>query len=265
MKVYISVDIEGITGVTNWNETTLKHPEHGWAANQMDKETIAACEGALAAGVKEIYIKDAHDSARNIDLSKLPEEAILIRGWTSTPESMMAGIDESFDACVLIGYHSASGEDGNPLAHTFNNSSVSHIKLNGKLVSEFTLNSYVAAHYNVPVVFLSGDKMICESAKKVVPAIETVAVKEGLAGATFNINPDLSCKYISEGVKKAILNKENCKIELPEEFKLEIRYKEHMNAHRASFYPGARKVDAHTVEYVAKDVLEMSIARMFLL
>ena len=70
MKVFLSVDIEGITGVTSWNETNLGNQEHRLCAEQMTKETLAACEGAITMGVKEILIKDAHDSARNIDLPK---------------------------------------------------------------------------------------------------------------------------------------------------------------------------------------------------
>ena len=265
MKVYISADIEGVTGVTNWNETILGHAEHKWAAKQMTDEVIAACKGAIAAGAKEIFIKDAHDSGRNIDVTRLPEKTKLIRGWTCSPKSMMAGIDDTFDACIYIGYHSASGEDGNPLAHTFNNAKVSHLKINGQLASEFMINTYLAAYYNVPVVFISGDKMICDDAKSLVSSMRTVAVKECVGGATFNMNLELASRLITENVEKSLSNIEDNKIEIPVVFKLEVRYVNHTDAHRASFYPGATKVDGHTVEYTAKDILELMTARMFIL
>lgn len=264
MKVFISADIEGITGVTNWSETNLGNSDYEKCAQQMTKETVAACEGAITMGVKEIFVKDAHDSARNLDITKLPRCARLSRGWTNTPDSMMAGIDESFDAAIFIGYHSGSGYDGNPLAHTMNLGN-NYMKINGELASEFMINSYIAAGYDVPVVFLSGDKMLCETAKKFNKGIETVAVKEGAGGATISINPDYSCDLIKDGVKNALKNISSCKIKLPDKFEVEINYKDHKNAKLASFYPGVVQTDSHTVKYTANDIKEFSVTLMFIL
>lgn len=265
MKVYISVDIEGITGVTSWNETELGHSEHLWAREQMVKETIAACEGAMEAGAREIIVKDAHDSARNLDISKLPKGVQVIRGWASSPESMMAGIDESFDATIFVGYHSAGGLDGNPLAHTMNSTKATYIKINGEIASEFWMNSLVSAYYQVPVVFLSGDKMLCDDSIKLVENMETIAVKTGVGDATFNMHPEEACQAIKAGVVKGLKNKDKCQVEIPDEFKLEIRFNRHQDAKRASYYPGVKQIDAHTIEYMAKDIQDMMIARMFVL
>lgn len=264
MKIFLSVDIEGITGVTDWSETTLGNSDYSQFAEQMTKETVAACEGAIAMGAKEIFVKDAHDSARNIDITKLPKCAKLSRGWTYTPDSMVAGIDETFDAAIFIGYHSAAGTDGSPLAHTMNLGN-NYMKINGEKASEFTLNSYIAAGYGVPVVFLSGDEMLCEKAKKFNPSIETVSVKEGIGGATVSINPELACELIREGVKNGLKRIEACKIVIPEKFEVEINYKEHKNAKHASFYPGVTQIDSHTVRYTAISVKEFAITRMFIL
>lgn len=265
MKIYISVDIEGVTGVTNWNETELGHHEHSWAANQMTKETIAACEGACDMGAKEIVVKDAHDSGRNLDISKLPRQASVIRGWTSSPESMMAGIDESYDAAIFIGYHSAAGHNGNPLAHTMDSTKATYIKINGELASEFTMNTLIAAYYGVPVVFLSGDKMLCDKSKDLVSHIETVAVKSGWGGATINIHPEDACDFIREGVKKGLKKIEDCKIRSPKKLKLEIRFREHKDANRAKYYPGVKLIDDHTIEYIAKDIQDLMTVKMFVL
>ena len=101
MKVYISADIEGCTFITDWKETEQGEEEYAQGRKIMTNEVVAACEGAIAAGATEIVIKDAHDSALNLIPYAFPEEATLIRGWTCTPESMVAGIDETFDAAVL--------------------------------------------------------------------------------------------------------------------------------------------------------------------
>lgn len=264
MKVFISVDIEGVTGVTSWSETTLGNSDYAQFAEQMTKETVAACEGAIAMGAKEIFVKDAHDSARNIDITKLPRCAKLSRGWTSTPDSMVAGLDETFDAAIFIGYHSAAGTDGSPLAHTMNTGN-NYMLVNGERASEFMINSYIAANYGVPVVFLSGDKMLCEKAKVFNPGIETVAVKEGKGGATISINPDLACDFIKEGVINGLKHIEACKIEIPEKFEVEMNYKEHKDAKFASFYPGVTQVDSHIIRYTANSVKEFATTRMFIL
>lgn len=264
MKVYISVDIEGVTGVTAWSETELGNKDYSQFAEQMTKETVAACEGAIAMGADEIFVKDAHDSARNIDITQLPRCVKLSRGWTNSPESMVAGIDETFDAAIFIGYHSGAGYNGSPLSHTMNTNS-NYMKVNGELASEFILNSYVAANCGVPVVFLSGDKMLCETAKKFNKGIETVEVKEGVGGATVSINPDYACELIKEGVKKSLKHIEACKIDIPEKFEVQISYKEHKEAKRASYYPGVTQMDARTITYTAKDVKEFITTRMFIL
>ncbi|WP_129600073.1 M55 family metallopeptidase [Anaerophilus nitritogenes] len=265
MKIYISVDIEGITGVTHWNETILGNSEHRWAADQMTKETIAACEGAIQMGAKEIAVKDAHDSGRNIDIAKLPRQANVIRGWTGSPESMMAGVDSRYDACIFIGYHSPSSCNGNPLSHTMDAQKPVYVKINGEIASEFTMNTYIAAYYGVPVVFLSGDEMLCRNSKDLVSNIETVAVKKGEGNATFNIHPEYACECIKEGVKEGIKKIQQCKIQSPKEFELEIRFQKHQDANKASYYPGVIRIDDCTVKYKAKDIQEMMTARMFIL
>ena len=117
MKVYISADIEGITGTTHWDETDKAKADYTEFRQQMTAEVAAACEGALKAGVNEIWVKDAHDSARNIIAAQLPPETRLNRGWSGHPYFMMDRLDSTFQAVVMIGYHSRAGSGASPLAH----------------------------------------------------------------------------------------------------------------------------------------------------
>ncbi len=264
MKVYISADIEGVTGVTHWDETELGHHTHAAAAAQMKREVMAAIKGALAAGAKEIYVKDAHDSGRNMDFTGFPDQVTLIREWTCTPESMMAGLDESFDAVIYIGYHSPAYGNGNPLAHTMNTQN-NYFKVNGDYWAEFDLNSTIATHYGVPVVFLSGDEALCQIAKSKVPQMETVGVKRGVGDATFNMSTDKACKLIEAGVKKGLKKAKKCLYPSAEKYVMEINYKEHVRALRASYYPGVKQLDEHTVSFTTKDVPSLIACRMFIL
>ena len=130
MKVFISADIEGTAGITNWDEARkplADYPEH---RQQMTREVLAACDGANAAGAREILIKDAHATGRNILQADLPENARLVRGWSGHPMSMVQELDKSFDAALFIGYHSKAGDETNPLAHTLT-LEVMRMRING--------------------------------------------------------------------------------------------------------------------------------------
>ncbi len=136
MKVYISADIEGTAGITNWEEAEKPHATYQEFRARMTDEVVAACEGAIEAGAKEILVKDAHDSGRNIIAARLPDCARLIRGWSGHPFSMVQELDESFDALLFVGYHAKAGSDDNPLAHTLR-LRIAHLAINGEIASDF--------------------------------------------------------------------------------------------------------------------------------
>lgn len=261
MKIYISADIEGITGVTSWSETEKNHSDHGDFAKQMTKEVKAACEGAFEAGASEIYIKDAHDSARNIDINELPEEVLLQRGWAGEPMCMVSGLDSSYDAALFIGYHSRAGSGDSPLAHTLD-TDLDYIKINGTYASEFLINAYAAALHGVPVAFLSGDKGLTEEVNQVNSHISTVSVKEGIGKSTISIHPEKAVKEIKAKVKDVLKGDYSlCKIELPKGFEVEIAYKNHETAFRNSFYPGAKLISPKVIAYSTHDYYE--VLRLF--
>ncbi len=257
MKVYISADIEGVCGIANWNEASKTHADYAEFRQRMTSEVVAACQAAIACGARQIYVKDAHASGRNIIAEQLPECAVLIRGWSGHPFSMVQELDESFDALLMIGYHSKAGSDTNPLAHTMS-TKVAYIKINGVVASEFLIHQYAAALENVATVFISGDRGICSEVKAANPNIETVAVLEGIGASTISIHPDLALKNIAAGVERALQSDlDQCAIELPEEFKVEIKYIDPVLAYKAAFYPGCSMLRPLTVEYSTDDYFEV--------
>lgn len=262
MKLFISADIEGITGVTAWQETKFGGQGYDAARTQMTLEVGAACSAATQLGY-EVFVKDAHEDAINIDIAALPQGVKLIKGWMNSPASMMAGLDDSFDAAAYIGYHSPAGSNTSPLAHTIDHSLYNFITVNGRLSSEFSLNALWALEHQVPSVFISGDEGICKMAKESHPDIVTVATKTGIGNATCNIHPEDALEQIKVGMKKALgLNISLSSIE--NIFKMVINFKEHKHARRASWYPGAKQIDSHSVEYTASTICELAVARMFL-
>lgn len=270
MKLFISADIEGCAGTTMAYETHKNEPAYQKFAKQMTEEVVAVCEAALAAGADEIVVKDGHGDATNIDVMAMPEGVTLIRGKSGHPVNMMFGLDETFDAVLYIGYHAPAGDPGSPMSHTSTGNS-NFILLNGKRMSEFMLNSYTAAMYGVPVVFLSGDARICELAKEMVPAITATATKRGVGASAFNVSPaavirDLKAKVteLLSGDAKAVAERfRQCKVTLPESFVYEVNLKDLKKAYQMSFYPGMKAVDERTIRLESRSWMEVVTAHSF--
>jgi len=256
LKVFISVDMEGITGVIHWDEVDLENKAYDHFREIMIGEANAAIEGALEAGATEIVVRDSHGSARNLLPGKLHPKAQLIREWAGSPYSMMEGIDETFDAVCFVGYHAAAGIPDATLKHTMSGR-IYHLKVNGDPVPEAGWNALIAGYYDVPVVFLSGDKAICEYAQNAFRGIHTVAVKEGIGKACKTLHPDVTQTMIASGVTEAVINREKCvPFTLAEEYFAEIEFVDENKANVARWYPGAERTGHRTVGLRSSDFMD---------
>lgn len=258
MKVFISSDIEGTCGINHVDETRHDHPDVSCFMKLMSREVAAACEGALAAGAEEVFVKDGHGTGRNLLPEELPEKTRLLRGWTGHPYGMMSGLElDRFDAVLFTGYHSAAGSSGNPLSHTKNGRN-EYMLLNGQRLSEFRLNAYTAGMLGIPVCFISGDEAICAEAKQLIPGIRTVAAFQGVGGATIAPHPETIRQRIREEVEKAVSGDfKACKVPMPEEFDFVIRYRDHALAYQKSFYPGCVLEDEKNVRFRSKNYMDV--------
>jgi len=265
MKIFISVDIEGITGIGHWNETDKGFPEeYNWFRQQMTAEASAAAEAAFQAGATEVLIKDAHDSGRNLLFDQLPEGVQIVRGWAGHPLSMVQELDASFAAVIFIGYHSRAGQNTNALAHTMSSSRIARMTLNGQDMSEFYLHGLAAAYYGVPCAFVSGDAGLCEEVKQHNSTIETVATMRGVGNSVISQHPARSIKQIRAGVKQA-LNRDLSRglLTIPQQLDFSIEFKKHQEAYRAAFYPGAVALDPLTIGFKTNDYFELLRFNLF--
>ena len=257
MKLFISADIEGTTGITLWDETENGHSRYPYFAQQMTREVAAACEGAMEAGCQDILIKDAHDSACNLIPTLLPENIRIYRGWGSDIMSMMAGLEKDCDGVFFTGYHSGAGMDTNPLSHTMNTRN-NYVKINGHIAPELMINSLTAAYFGVPVRLVTGDQGLCDWMHEFNPNIETVAVSEGRGRGSISIHPEKALKLIRAAAQRAMEKDAwDCMFPLPDHFHVEISYKEHARAKQAAAYPGVRQTGPITVEYDADDYMDV--------
>ncbi len=262
MKVYVSADMEGIACVSAREEVNkAEQADYGPARDQMTAEVAAACEGAFAAGATEIVVKDSHWTGRNIDATRLPvrEEKTLrlIRGWSGHPFSMVQGLDETFGALAFVGYHSAASRGGNPLAHTLSSRVIARLELNETVASEFLLFSYAGSLVNVPAVFLSGDKALCEEARAVNETLVTVETFEGHGASITSLPPAESSRRIREGLGTALRTKAGRCLPLPREFHVRVVFTSGAEAYRKSFYPGARLPADTEIVFETKEYFEV--------
>lgn len=263
MKIYISADIEGVAGINAWDETDAgKSEDYAPFRRQMTREVAAAIEGARKAGATHITVRDAHDSARNLIPEELPRGITLIRGWSGHPVSMMEGLDETYDAVFMIGYHSPGGSNGNPLSHTMS-IRIAGIDLNGKRVSEFALNARYAASLGVRVSLVTGDENLMQEVNNYHPDILTVASGKGVGKSTYARHPLDMCDAIEAEAEKALSLRHSCEEGGP--FTLEIHYAQHTQAYRAGFYPGAAQTSETSVRIQAENILDVHRALDFML
>ena len=254
MKLFLSADMEGTAGVTLWEETETGKRLYDHFARQMSSEVAAACEGAIAGGATEIVVKDAHDSACNIYPDMLPEQASILRSWARHPYSMMAGLDASFDGVMFTGYHSAASMPTNPLSHTMNGKNV-YVKINDIICPELFIN---AAYEGKPIYLLTGDKGLCEWLRKMNANIPTVAVSEGMGGASLSINPHLAVKRIREAAEKALsIDPKKLMFPMPDHFRVEIAFRNHTYATNGSHYPGCVQLDSTRVAFESNDYMDV--------
>jgi D-amino peptidase len=265
MKIFISADIEGITGIGHWNETDKSFPtEYSWFQRQMTAEVAAAAEAAIQAGATEILIKDAHDSGRNLILDALPELCEVVRGWAGHPLSMVQEVDESFDAIMFIGYHSRAGQNTNTLAHTMSSARIARMTLNKRDMSEFYVHGLAASYYGVPSVFVSGDEGLCQEVAEHNSSIETVATIRGEGNSVISQHPSKSLKMIKAGVLKALAGDlSQGLLAIPDKLEFSIEFKKHQDAYRASFYPGAFLINPLTVGFNSDDYFEVLRFNLF--
>lgn len=203
MKVFLSSDMEGTAGIVDWAQCIGGGPEAAAGRELLLAEVNAAIEGALLGGATEIVVNDSHSTMRNLPPGELLGDASYISG-SHKPMYMMQGLDSSFDAVFFVSYHGSMGVSA-ALAHTYNPSAVTEVRLGGVVTGEAGINALVAAHFGVPVVLVTGDRVACEETATLLPGIHRAVVKEVVSRvAAHSLHPRLACALIRETAKGAL-------------------------------------------------------------
>jgi|SRR5579872_294321 len=258
LKVYISVDMEGVAGVVTADQLLPAGFEYERFRHFMTNETLAAVRAAKEAGAGEIVVSDSHGNGENLLIEEFPKDVQIVRAWPRHG-GMMAGLDSSFNAALFVGYHASTTNPKGVRAHTFSSAHYARVTLNGRAVTEGEYNAAYAGAKGVPVIFASGDDAAVEEIKSRLGNLEIVETKKSLGfHSAETLTPAASYDKIFGGVKSALARLHDFKpyvIKTP--VTLEITFKNYTPAELLSYLRSVQRVDSHTIRFVGKDMDEI--------
>lgn len=248
MKVLISADMEGITGVTFPDDCAPGHPRWEYCRRFLTGDVNAAIAGFADAGADEILVNEAHADQRNLLLDQLDDRATLLIG-NHKPLGMMEGIDRSPDVVAFLGYHTGAGELG-VLAHTYLPNTITSVRVNGAPASEGRMNALLAAEFGVPVVLVTGDDLTCVDAAKYAPAAIGVAVKTCVDRyAAICLPPKVSAARITDGARRALEATPQLSEISPDGYTYEVAFDAAHLAPLAIHIPGIERTGDRSVRF----------------
>jgi D-amino peptidase len=265
MKILIAADMEGITGVVHFDQTTPGHAEYSRFRKLMTEDVNAAVRGAFAAGADEVIVSDGHWDATNILIEHLDPRARLNSG-TPRPYSMIEGVDSGIDGALFVGYHARVSTPNAILDHTWSSSRVDGLWLTPAggepmAIGEIGLNGAVCGHFGVPVVMISGDQSACAEAEALFPGIVTAVVKQAKGrNAAECLPPGETAELIEQSAARGVDHilgehpPQPLRLQAPVTVTVEFVKSEQADA--AAVMPGARRTEGKQVEFVASDMVE---------
>jgi D-amino peptidase len=259
MKIYISADMEGITGVVTGEQLGPQGFEYNRFREFMTAEVNAAAQAAFDAGASEVVISDSHGNGQNLLIEKLPRQVTVVRSWPR-PLMMMQGIDETFDGAIFIGYHTSTNNPTGVRAHTISSARLADVRLNNVSMPEAGINAAIAGHFNVPVIMISGDDAVVQEVTGLLGNIEGAVVKwaYGFHSAR-TLTPEVALDLIREKVQRAIARiKEFKPYKVKAPVQLDVRFKNYRPSEMLSYLSIVERTDSHSIRFVGKDIIEVS-------
>ncbi|MEW5918154.1 MAG: M55 family metallopeptidase [Gemmatimonadota bacterium] len=259
VKVFISVDMEGITGVVSSEQLGPDGFEYQRFREFMTLEALAAIEGAREAGATQFVVADSHGNMQNLLIDRFPPEVTIIRGG-NRPYSMMHGIDSTFSAAMFIGYHAATTNPQGVRAHTMSSATFAGVYLNGRPMAESSMNAALAGSFGVPVVMVSGDESAVGEVRTLLGDVEGAVVKQSIGfHSAATMTPAAGQALIKTRARAAIARLRDFRphrVSAP--YQLDIVYKSYLSAEIMSLLPGIERRDAHTIRFSAQTLRDVS-------
>lgn len=259
LKIYISADMEGVVGAVTGDQLGPGGFEYERFRKFMTAEVNAAIDAARAAGATEFLVSDSHGNGQNLLIEELPDDVMVIRSWPREL-SMMAGIDDTFDGAIFLGYHASTNNTRGVRAHTMSSANITSVRLNGKTMTEGSINAAIAGHFGVPIIMVSGDDVAVAENQVIIGDIEGAVVKwaSGFHSAR-TLTPEAGYEEIRTRTASAISRIEDFEpyiLETPIE--LELSLKHYRPVELLAYLSNVEKVNSHTIRYVGEDIIDVT-------
>jgi D-amino peptidase len=259
LRVYISADMEGIAGAVTGEQLGPAGFEYQRFREFMTLEVLAAIDGARAAGATHITVSDSHGNGQNLLIERFPADVTIVRAWPR-PLGMMEGIDSSFHAAVLIGYHASATNPAGVRAHTFSSARLADVALNGRSISESAMSAALAGHFGVPVVFISGDDVTVAEARAFLGDVEGAAVKRALGfHSAATLTPEAARDLIRQGVRRGVERRREFRpYPLERPVRLDVTFKNYRPAEVLAYLPIVERPTARSIRFTGRDITEIA-------
>ncbi len=265
LKVYISVDMEGVVGTVTDDQLGPGGFEYQRFREFMTREALAAVSAAKEAGATEILVSDSHGNGENLLIELFPKDVRIVRSWPRR-YGMMGGIDQTFDAVIFIGYHSSTNNMQGVRAHTFSSGRLTRVAVNGIEMTEASWNAAIAGHFGVPVVMISGDNAAISEARKLLGPLEAAETKVSLGFHSANtLTPEASYDLIRKAVGTALKRRGEFKPYIPRSpLTLDVSFKHYRVAEVLAYLKGVERTDSHSIRMKADTMADLSDFMVFL-
>ena len=254
LKVYVSVDMEGIAGVNHPHPTNAGHERYPAAVELMIGEANAAVEGALAAGATDVLVNDSHGGMYNLLPERMHPVARVLQGQKAW--SMVEGAQEGFDVALFVGYHARAGHPRGTIAHTYSGAPVETC-LAGRPTGEYGLNALVLGAWGIPVGLVAGDDALAEEVAAWLPWAERVVVKVASGGsAAASVHPTVAADRVRAGAERAVRAASARRLEIlvvPPPVVIEVDYRRGVEADHAAIVPGVERVGDRGIRIESED------------
>jgi D-amino peptidase len=254
-KVYISVDMEGISGISGSDQLSPGGSEYGRSRKLMAEDANAAIRGAFAAGATEVLVNDSHGGQRNLLPEDLHPGASLISHSFKT-YGMMEGLDETFAAAIFIGYHAKADTHAGLFAHT-GSGVVRDVEVNGRSVGEGGLNTMLAEWYGVPVVLVTGDDVAVAEVKDTATSAQGVVVKSALNVRAVRLRPLAVVRSeIEAGAREAVAAAAKFPPRRTGTYRVRMRFRDTLIPQIAAAFPSIERPSPDTIAFEARSMPE---------
>jgi len=259
VKILIAADMEGISGVTNWDQVQAGHFEYPRFRKIMTEDVNAAVRGAFGGGASIIVVTDGHGSANNILVEDL-DRRVQLNSGSGSPYAMVQGVDSGdFDGVIFVGYHARAGTANGVLAHTWSSLRIANVWLNDILMGEYGLNAALCGYYGAAPLMITGDQTACSQAAELLGDLETVEVKQATGFQSAECLPPSAAQALIEDAAARAVQRLK-KGEAPNVFKVaepvrgRVAFRMVEMADSASRLPGAVRLDGTMIEFTAPDM-----------